>query len=328
MPITNKLILGIESSCDESAIAIVENGRKIITSQIESQINLHEKYGGVVPEIASRYHVQAITALIETALTTSKINPASLSAIACTQGPGLIGTLLVGLNTAKALSYAWNKPLLGVNHLYAHICSCLLESNLEPPFLALLISGGHTELRLFESYTKSQLIGESLDDAIGEAFDKIARILSLKYPGGPELENLAKSGDLNYVKFPVAKVSNYDFSFSGLKTNIYRYCEKNPQYDAASVAACAQSALTQALLTKTLKAINDFKANKLVVCGGVSANNFIRQQFLSNIHIPINFPDLNFCTDNAAMIASAAYFNTKPIMYNATAFSRSKPLDS
>ena len=320
---SSSIILGVETSCDESAIALVENGRKIISSLVESQISIHETYGGVVPEIASRYHVKAITDLVEKTFQASDVKPEQLSAIACTQGPGLTGMLLVGLNASKALSYAWNLPLYGVNHLYAHVASCFLESDLEPPFLALLVSGGHTELYIFESYDSFKLVGRSLDDACGEAFDKIARILGLKYPGGPGLEKLACGGDLNYIKFPIAKINDFNFSFSGLKTNVFRYCQKNPDFDKSSVAACAQYAIVDALWEKTLLAIKTFKADKLVVCGGVSANEFLRQKFKQGLKIPVYYPNLKYCTDNAAMIASAAYFKPKAIGYDAKVFSRS-----
>ncbi len=265
------IFLGIESSCDETAAAVVADGRHILSNCLMSQMELHKNYGGIVPEIAAREHLENINSVIELAMKQAQISPADLDGIACTIGPGLIGTLLVGLSAAKALSFAWDLPLIGVDHLIAHVCANYLENEgtggehgllkqplqaaLTPPFLALLVSGGHTQLMYFNDFAQAQVIGQTIDDAAGEAYDKVARLLGLGYPGGPAIDNLAVSGDKTRFPFPKAAVAGFNFSFSGLKTAVWRCLEKIEQpWPVADLAASFQEAVVGALIDKTLRA--------------------------------------------------------------------------
>ena len=313
-------ILGIETSCDETAAAVIENGRLLHSSAVASQIDLHAKYGGVFPEVASREHIKTIYAIIEQALQEAHLSLSDLDAVAVTRGPGLAGSLVVGLNTAKGLALARNLPLVGVNHLEGHIYSAWVYPADEPPtaephfpLLALLVSGGHSELVLIPEHLKYQRLGRTLDDAAGEAFDKVARLLGLPYPGGPSIQQAAEKGDPKAFAFPRAKLEGtWDFSFSGLKTAVLRVVrqleEDKKPLPVENLAASFQAAVVEALFTKTMKAAQTFHARQIVVAGGVSANRALREAFLSQSEFPVHIPRLSLCTDNAAMIASAGYF--------------------
>ncbi len=303
------LILGIETSCDETAVAIVEDGRKVIVNNVISQIELHKEFGGVKPSVAKLAHEEVIDDLVENTLKTVNISFKDLDAISVTLGPGLVISLLVGFKTAKNLALLYKKKLIGVNHLFGHICSNYLESTLEPPFVCLLVSGGHTQIINVKTYTEYEALGSTLDDACGEAFDKIGRLLGLPYPGGPNLEKLAYSGNPNVFKLPEAKVSVYDFSFSGLKTAVLRLVEKLPEdYNKADLAASFQENVTNTLVKKIIFASEKLNAPKIVIAGGVTANQTLRKKLQELSPVPVFMPNLKYCTDNGAMIASAGYF--------------------
>ena len=304
--------LGIESSCDETSVAIVKNGREVLSNVINTQISIHELYGGVVPEIASRNHVENISPVMKEALKEANVKIDDIDAIACTYGPGLVGALLVGVSYAKALSYASNKPLIGVNHIQGHIAANYITyRDLKPPFLTLLISGGNTQLVLVKDYTEFEILGKTKDDAVGEAFDKIARVIGLGYPGGPKMDKLAQEGIPN-IDLPKVHVDGFDFSFSGLKTAIINLHHKDPNINKADLAASFEKDVAEILLNNTIKAINLTKINKIALAGGVSANSYIRKAFKQleeKENIKVFYPELKLCTDNAAMIASAGYYN-------------------
>ncbi len=306
------IILGIESSCDETSVAIVKNGREVLSNVINTQISIHELYGGVVPEIASRNHVENISPVMKEALKEANVKIDDIDAIACTYGPGLVGALLVGVSYAKALSYASNKPLIGVNHIQGHIAANYITyRDLKPPFLTLLISGGNTQLVLVKDYTEFEILGKTKDDAVGEAFDKIARVIGLGYPGGPKMDKLAQEGIPN-IDLPKVHVDGFDFSFSGLKTAIINLHHKDPNINKADLAASFEKDVAEILLNNTIKAINLTKINKIALAGGVSANSYIRKAFKQleeKENIKVFYPELKLCTDNAAMIASAGYYN-------------------
>ena len=305
-------VLGIESSCDETSSAIVKNGREVLSNVINSQIKIHEEYGGVVPEIASRCHTEVINGIMKEALKEAKVTLDDIDAIAVTQGPGLVGALLVGVSYAKGLSYVTKKPLIAVNHIEGHIAGNYLTHNeLKPPFLCLIVSGGHTHLVNVKSYNDFEVLGKTRDDAIGEAFDKVARVVGLGYPGGPKVDNLAKEGTPN-IKLPVTHFDNLDFSFSGIKTAVINLNHKDPNINKADLCASFQVAVTNMLITNVTKAINQFNSDKIVIAGGVSRNSFIRKSFdeLANeLNIKVYYPEPILCTDNAAMIAAAGYYN-------------------
>lgn len=315
-------ILGIESSCDETAAAVVENGRRQLSSVIATQIDIHAKYGGVFPEVASRQHVRTIYAIIEQALEQAHLSLEDIDAIAATRGPGLAGSLVVGLNAAKGLALGRSLPLIGINHLEGHIYSAWVypqdAANPPPeptfPLLALLVSGGHTELNLLTDHLHYQRLGATLDDAAGEAFDKVARLIGLPYPGGPSIQKSAADGDPNAFTFPRARLEGtWDFSFSGLKTAVLREVHKlqetSKPLPVNDLAASFQAAVVDVLLTKTLKAARQFNVTEIVVAGGVSANKALREAFLNQQEFPVHIPPLTLCTDNAAMVASAGYFH-------------------
>lgn len=306
------IILGIESSCDETSVAIVKNGREVLSNVINTQISIHELYGGVVPEIASRNHVENISPVMKEALKEANIEIDDVDGIACTYGPGLVGALLVGVSYAKALSYAANKPLIGVNHIQGHIAANYITyKDLEPPFLTLLISGGNTQLVLVKDYTKFEILGKTRDDAVGEAFDKIARVIGLGYPGGPKMDKLAQEGTPNIV-LPKVHIDGLDFSFSGLKTAIINLHHKTPDINKADLAASFEKDVAEILLENTKKAVKETNINKIALAGGVSANIYIRKAFKEleeKENIKVYYPELKLCTDNAAMIASAGYYN-------------------
>lgn len=306
------LILGIESSCDETSCAIVKNGREVLSNVINSQIKIHEKFGGVVPEIASRNHVEVISSVVKQALEEANVTFNDIDAVSCTYGPGLVGALLVGVSYAKALSYALNKPLIGTNHIEGHIAAnYITHLELEPPCLCLVISGGHTHLVHIKNYKEFEILGRTKDDAIGEAFDKVARVIGLGYPGGPKIDKLAKEGS-NNIKIPKTHFENLDFSFSGIKTAIINMHHKNPDIDKADLCASFEATVTEILIENTLKAAKKLNINKIALAGGVSANSYIREQFINlekTKGMKIYYPTPILCTDNAAMIASAGYYN-------------------
>ncbi len=307
-------IMAIESSCDETACAIVKNGREVIANVVASQIKTHEKFGGVIPEIAAREHMDAINIVIQEAFGQSGLKPNDITAFAGTVGPGLVGCLLVGLNAAKTLALVHDKPFIGVNHLNAHLCANYIDTDIKPPFMALLVSGGHTQIIDVESYSKQTILGETIDDAVGEAYDKVARLIGLPYPGGPKLDKLAQIGNPNAFELPISKVGGYDFSFSGLKTAVLRLVKSFEGKDLPVNDICAsfQECVSKTLARKLHKALKEKGYNQVVIAGGVAANSEIRKKIFEfeKEGYRVNAPAMKYCTDNAAMVASCAYFNT------------------
>lgn len=314
-------ILAIESSCDETSASIVEDGRNVLSNIIASQIDVHKKYGGVVPEVASRMHIEVISSVVSEALQEAKLTFKDIDAIGVTYGPGLVGALLVGLQYAKGLSYSLKLPLIGVNHIEGHISANFIEhKDLEPPFICLVVSGGHTYIVYMKDYGSFEVMGRTRDDAAGEAYDKIARALGLGYPGGPKIDKIAKKGNSNLVKFPRANFhdDSLDFSFSGLKSAVLNYLNsskmKGETISAEDVAASFQKAVVGVLTDNALKACRLKKANKIAIAGGVAANSCLRETLIKEGEkqgIKVLFPSMVLCTDNAAMIGSAAYFEYK-----------------
>lgn len=310
-------VLAVESSCDETSVAVVENGREVYSNVIASQIDTHKKFGGVVPEIASRQHVEAINTVLREGLDQAGLKLEDIDIIAATKGPGLIGALLVGLSAGKALALATCKPFVGVNHIVGHVCANYISfKDLEPPFIGLIISGGHTYLIEVKDYVDFTLHGRTVDDAVGEAFDKVARSLGLAYPGGPLIDALAKKGK-ETIEFPrvMIKEDNYNFSFSGLKTAVLNYLNstrlRGEEIVTEDVCKSFQEAVVDVLLEKSFRLAREKDMDKIVLCGGVSANSRIREAFEERgreENIKIFYPELKLCTDNAAMIASAAYY--------------------
>ena len=318
-----KLYLGIETSCDETAAAVVADGRRVLSSKLLSQIELHGQFGGVVPEVAARKHLETVNLVIEDALTAAGVAPVELDGIAFTAGPGLVGTLLAGMSAAKSYAWAFDRPLIAVDHLLSHVCANYLDTDLEPPFIALLVSGGHTQIVHFEDYRTGKILGQTLDDAAGEAYDKVARLLGLGYPGGSAIDQLAQAGNPRAFNFPEGVVSGYDFSFSGLKTAVLRCVQKLGQpLPAADLAASFQEAVTKVLVKKTLQACVQLNARRLVLAGGVAANITLREKFLSMSPVPVYCPQVALCTDNAAMVAAAAFFCGVPVGLEASVYSR------
>ena len=307
-------IMAIESSCDETACAIVKNGREVISNIVASQIKTHEKFGGVIPEIAAREHLEAINVVIDEAFKEANLKPEDISAFAATVGPGLVGCLLVGLNAAKTLALVHDKAFIGVNHLNAHLCANYLDTDLKPPFMALLVSGGHTQIIDVESYSKQTIIGETIDDAVGEAYDKVARLIGLAYPGGPKLDKLAQVGNPKAFKLPEGKVDGYNFSFSGLKTAVLRLVKSFDGCDVPVNDICAsfQETVSSTLLKKLKATLEQSGYSQVVIAGGVAANSEIRKKIFSleTEGYKVYAPPMKYCTDNAAMVASCAYFNT------------------
>ena len=310
--------LAIETSCDETSCAILKDGRHVLSNIISSQIDLHKKFGGVVPEIASRKHIENINQVIQEALDVSNLSFSDIDLIAATQGPGLVGALLVGLSTAKALAYGLEIPLVGVNHMKGHVCANYIDhKDLQPPFICLVVSGGHTYLIEVKDYVDYELIGRTRDDAAGEAFDKVARSLGLSYPGGPEIDKLAKLGNNKAIDFPrvILDENTYDFSFSGLKTAVLNYLNQEKQKGIEicieDVAASFQQAVIDVLVDKSLRLVKEKNMDKIVLAGGVSANEGLRNlmtEKASKENIEVYYPSKILCTDNAAMIGSAGYY--------------------
>ncbi len=314
-------ILGIESSCDETAAAVIENGRALHASVVASQIDLHTKYGGVFPEVASRQHIRTVYGVVDQTLQQAHLSLADIDAIAVTRGPGLAGSLVVGMNMAKGLALAGSIPLVGVNHLEGHIYSAWVHPADLPnppappqfPLMVLLVSGGHTELNLVTDHLKYQRLGATLDDAAGEAFDKVARLLNLPYPGGPSIQKAAGDGRPNAFNFPRSRLEGtWNFSFSGLKTAVLRVVrqleEDRRPLPVADLAASFQAAVVDVLVSKTIQAARKFNASQILVAGGVSANAALRDAFHAQTEYKVHIPSLALCTDNAAMIAAAGYF--------------------
>ncbi|MCB2289119.1 tRNA (adenosine(37)-N6)-threonylcarbamoyltransferase complex transferase subunit TsaD [Clostridium sp. CS001] len=311
-------ILAIESSCDETAAAVVVNGRQVLSNIIASQIDIHEKFGGVVPEVASRKHIEAISAVVQEALDEAKITLEEIDAIGVTYGPGLVGALLVGVQYAKGLAYATNKPLIGVNHIEGHISANFIQhKELEPPFICLVVSGGHTTIVHMKDYGNFEVMGQTRDDAAGEAYDKVARAIGLGYPGGPKIDKIAKEGNADAIKFPRANFhdNSLDFSFSGVKSAVLNYLNKanmkNEEINVPDVAASFQKAVVNVLVDNALKACEIKGVDKIAIAGGVASNSCLRETMIKegqNKNIKVLFPEMILCTDNAAMIGSAAYF--------------------
>lgn len=312
------LILGIESSCDETAAAVVKNGREVLSNIISSQIDIHTVYGGVVPEIASRLHCENINGVIRLALAKAGKTFDDIDAIAVTCGPGLVGALLIGVSEAKALAYALKKPLIGVHHIEGHVSANFISHpDLEPPFVCLIVSGGHTHLALVKDYGKFEIIGRSMDDAAGEAFDKVARAVGLGYPGGPKIDKAAKEGNPHAIAFPRGEIKDhpYDFTFSGLKSAVLNYINKahmtGQEICVADLAASFQHAVVEALVSRTIACAKEYGFKTVAMAGGVSANSALRaamQEACEKEGIRCCYPEPVLCTDNAAMIASAAYY--------------------
>ena len=310
------LILAIESSCDETAAAVVKDGRTILSNVIASQIEIHQKFGGVVPEVASRNHLEAINPVIKSALEEADVTYDEIDCVAVTYAPGLVGALLVGVSAAKAISYALNKPLIGVHHIRGHICANFIEHpELEPPFVCLVASGGHSHIVYVKDYTDFEIMGQTRDDAAGEAFDKVARVLGLGYPGGPKIDALAKKGNEDAVSFKKVTFGegSYDFSFSGIKTGVINYChnveQKGEKINPADVAAGFQKSVCEVMIDNLLSAARSKGCKTVALAGGVACNSRLRSELKKRSgDMKIYYPSPIFCTDNAAMIGCSAYY--------------------
>ena len=311
----NSLIMAIETSCDETACAIVKGGRNVLSNVVASQIKTHEQFGGVIPEIAAREHLEAINVVVDEAFKQAGVSANDITAFAGTVGPGLVGCLLVGLNATKTLALAYDKPFIGINHLNGHISANFIDTNLEPPFIALLVSGGHTQIIDVKSYSELEIIGETIDDAVGEAYDKVARLIGLPYPGGPKLDKMAQEGNPFAFKLPEAKVGKYDFSFSGLKTAVLRLVKSfdGQELPVADICASFQECVSSTLLKKVKNALAEKGYKQVVLAGGVAANSEIRKKIFSLQDEGFNVyaPQMKYCTDNASMVASCAFFFDK-----------------
>lgn len=310
------IILAIESSCDETAMAIVEDGRRVIANTVYTQIAIHTKYGGVIPEVASREHIKKVTYVLKDLLDEAQMDISEIDLVAVTSHPGLIGSLMVGINTAKVIALVYNKPIIYVNHIYGHIYANYLEEDFTFPLLALVVSGGHTELVLMKDHFDFEVLGETLDDAVGESYDKIARVVNVGYPGGPIIDKMAAEGIPEYyLPRPKLKEDDYNFSFSGLKSaviNLYnKYQMKGEKLNNNNLAASFQAAVIEVLTSKTLKAVKEYNVKHVIIAGGVAANKGLRgkmKELMEKENIKFTVPSFKYCTDNAAMIAAAAYF--------------------
>ena len=311
----NSLIMAIESSCDETACAIVKGGREVLANVVASQIKIHEEFGGVIPEIAAREHLEAVNVVVNEAFKQAGVGGNDITAFAGTVGPGLVGCLLVGMNAAKSLALSYDKPFIGINHLNAHLAANFIDTDLEPPFIALLVSGGHTQIIEMKSYSELNIIGETIDDAVGEAYDKVARLIGLPYPGGPKLDKLAQEGNPYAFKLPEAKVGEFDFSFSGLKTAVLRLVKSfdGKELPTADICASFQECVSSTLFKKVKHALEVKGYNQVVLAGGVAANSEIRKKIFSlqDMGYKVFAPQMKYCTDNASMVASAAFFFVK-----------------
>lgn len=327
------LVLGIESSCDETSVAVVEDGRKVLSNVISSQIDIHKVYGGVVPEIASRKHLEVVNSVIKEALETAGKTFSDIDAIGVTYAPGLVGALLVGVSAAKALAYSLSKPLIPVHHIRAHICANYIEhSELEPPFMCLVASGGHSHIILVENYISYKVIGQTRDDAAGEAFDKVARVLELGYPGGPKIDKLAKEGNEDLISFKKVNFGkdNFDFSFSGIKTGVINYIhnlsQKGCEINKADIAAGFEKSVVEVLTDNLIAAADKYNVDRVALAGGVAANSRLRQELENKKGTrKIFYPSPVLCTDNGAMVACCAYHewmagNVADISLNAIPF--------
>ncbi|MBT8240304.1 MAG: tRNA (adenosine(37)-N6)-threonylcarbamoyltransferase complex transferase subunit TsaD, partial [Acidimicrobiia bacterium] len=308
-----KLILAIETSCDETSVAVVENGTRMLSNVVSSQIEIHAPFGGVVPEVASRAHLQTLEPVLDQAMTEAGVSPEELTAVAATNGPGLIGALLIGVTAAKTLALAWNKPYVGVNHLEGHVFAAFLERpDLETPMITMLVSGGHTSIVHVEHRGDYEVVGATIDDAAGEAFDKVARYLGLGYPGGPLIDRMAQSFDGEPIHFPRGLMDgSLDFSFSGMKTAVINYVRKHPETPNDSLAAGFQEAVVDVLTTKCMQAVDHYGVHTACLGGGVAANSALRERFAAECEargVDALVPARQFCTDNAAMIAAAAHW--------------------
>lgn len=308
------IVLGVETSCDETSVAIIKDGKEILSNIVSSQIDIHKKYGGVVPEIASRYHVEAITIVFSEAIEKANIKIKDIDLVAVTKGPGLIGALLTGIGAAQAFAYANNIPLIGVNHMAGHIYANIIENDLIFPLIALVVSGGHTELVYMEKHMKFDVLGKTLDDAIGEAYDKVGRVMGLSYPGGPVVDKLSSKGKDTYnLPRVYLDKEKYDFSFSGLKSAVINIVhnakQKNEVLSKENLSKSFQESVTDVLVYKTKKAASLYKAKSILLAGGVAANGGLRKKIKEEINdIPIMMPSIKYCTDNAAMIAIVGYY--------------------
>ena len=310
-------ILAIESSCDETSVAVVEDGKKVLSNVVFTQIDIHTQYGGVVPEIASRHHIEKITYVIDQALKEANLKMEDIDKIAVTAFPGLVGSLMVGINAAKTLGLAFNKEVIMVNHIHGHIYANYLEDDFTFPVLALVVSGGHTELVLMKDHMDFEILGETLDDAVGESYDKVARVVKVGYPGGPIIDKMASLGKPTYP-LPHVKLSkdSYDFSFSGLKSAVINLCNKlemkHEELNANDLACSFQEAVIDVLCEKTIRAAKEYKAKQIIVAGGVAANKGLRTSLTNEVskldNVRLTFPSFKYCTDNAAMIGVAGYF--------------------
>ena len=317
----NMNILAIESSCDETAAAVVQDGRKVLSNIISSQIEIHKLYGGVVPEIASRKHIEKIIQVVDEALKEASLTMDEIDAVAVTYGPGLVGALLVGVSAAKSIAFAHNKPLIGVHHIEGHISANYIENKeLEPPFLCLVVSGGHTNLVIVKDYGEYEVLGKTRDDAAGEAFDKVARAIGLGYPGGPKIQKISEEGNKDAIAFPRAKVADnpFDFSFSGLKSSVLNYinsCEmKGEEINKADIAASFQEAVVDVLVSHTIAGAKQLGFKKIAMAGGVASNAVLREEMKEACErrgFKFYHPSPILCTDNAAMIGAAAYYDYK-----------------
>jgi N6-L-threonylcarbamoyladenine synthase len=307
-------VMGVESSCDETSVAIVKDGKTVLSNVVLSQIDIHKEYGGVVPEIASREHVKGISLVFDQAIKKAGIRYDEIDLVAVTEGPGLIGSLLIGVAAAKVIAMNYDIPIIGIHHIAGHIYANNIEHDIEFPCLALVVSGGHTQLVLMNQHYSFHVIGETLDDAVGEAYDKVARVLSLPYPGGPLVDKLAQTGkDIYHLPRPMIDSKDYTFSFSGLKSHIinlhHNMIQRNEHYEVADICASFQAAVTDILVKKTHDALRQYQVKQVIVAGGVAANKGLRAKIAKEItEVPVFFPSMAYCTDNAAMIGVAGYF--------------------